>query len=351
MKRANGTGSIVKLSGHRRNPYSVRVSGTDRFGQIIQKSIGYYRTASEAQEALDEYNRRKKVGETPKTESLNITVQQIYDAWSAHEFKHLKPASVSSHQAAWNQRVSRFSDRKMRDMTLDEWQSILDEDEDAGKSQSLINNDAILIKALYTYAMERDIVMKDYSAYLDIPSVNPKRANGAFSDLQIHELVQLANNGFPWADTALILCYTGFRISELLELTKKSYHEEHGGYLQGGKKTASGKNRIIPVHPKIKPFLANRLLESTDMIISNNGTSLSSDWYRRNAFPPIATQLNCPNATPHWCRHTFATMLHNAGCDSLTTKWLMGHSTATDITARYTHENIEKLRQAVLKLT
>ena len=66
----------------------------------------------------------------------------------------------------------------MRSMTLDEWQLILDEDEDEGRSQSLINNDAILIKALYSYSMERDIVGKDYSADLDIPSVGAKRPPG-----------------------------------------------------------------------------------------------------------------------------------------------------------------------------
>ena len=35
----------------------------------------------------------------------------------------------------------------MRDVTLDEWQTLLDEDEDAGLSQSSINNNALLIKA------------------------------------------------------------------------------------------------------------------------------------------------------------------------------------------------------------
>ena len=37
MKRANGSGSIVKLSGNRRRPYMVRVSARDEYGHIVQR--------------------------------------------------------------------------------------------------------------------------------------------------------------------------------------------------------------------------------------------------------------------------------------------------------------------------
>lgn len=93
---------------------------------------------------------------------------------------------------------------------------------------------------------------KDYSAYLDIPSVDPKRKKGAFTDLQMAKLEKLAAEGFPWADTVLMLCYTGFRISEFLALTRFSYNQAEN-YLQGGTKTRAGKDRIVPVHPKIAP--------------------------------------------------------------------------------------------------
>lgn len=116
-----------------------------------------------------------------------------------------------------------------------------DEDEDAGLSQSSINNNALLIKALCCYAMEQDIIGKDYSQYLDVPSVGAKHPRDTLNDFQLAQLEQLAAVGIPWADTALMLCYTGFRVSEFLQLTRFSYHPEDGGYLQGGLKTAAGK--------------------------------------------------------------------------------------------------------------
>lgn len=350
MKRANGTGSVVKLSGNRRRPWAVKVAAQNQYGHVIQKVVSYHEKASEAQLALEEYNRNRGSGTAPSVDKLSLTVAEVFEAWKAREYRKLKPASITSHNAAWNKRVSRFSARKMRDLTLDELQALLDDDEDAGLSQSSINNDAFLIKALYNYAMERDIVGKDYSKYLDIPSVGAKRPRDALNDLQLAKLTQLAADGFPWADTALMLCYTGFRVSEFLQLTRFSYHPEDGGYLQGGLKTEAGKNRIVPVHPKIRPYLLARLEQGGDTVIcGEDGAPISSLKYREH-FHPIAEQIGAPDATPHWCRHTFATQLHTSKADPLTVKWLMGHSTKSDITAHYTHGTIEVLKEAILLL-
>lgn len=347
MKRANGTGSVVKLSGNRRRPWAVKVSGRNKYGHVIQRIVSYHEKAADAQLALEEYNRTRLSGTAPSVDKLALTVADVFEAWSAREYRKLKPASIASHNAAWNKRVSRFGPRKIRDMTLDEWQSLLDEDEDAGRSQSTINNDAMLIKALYGYAMERDIVGKDYSRYLDIPTVGAKRPRNALNDLQLAQLIQLAADGFPWADTALMLCYTGFRVSEFLQLTRFSYHPEDGGYLQGGLKTESGRNRIVPIHPKIRPYLMAWMDKGGDTIICDeNGRPLSRERYREY-FHQIADRLGAPDITPHWCRHTFATLLHSAKADPLTVKWLLGHSTKSDITAHYTHETIGALKEAI----
>ncbi len=347
MKRANGTGSVVRLSGNRRRPYAVKVSGRDRYDQIVQKIISYHERVADAQKALEAYLTAQAAGIAPAVDKLDVTVGEVFEGWKAREYRKLKVASISSHNAAWNKRISRFKDRKMRSMTLDEWQSILDEDEDAGLSQSSINNDAILIKALYSYSMERDIVGKDYSRYLDVPSVGVKQARAALDDLQVVRLSELASAGIPWADTALMLCYTGFRVSEFLSLTRFSYHPENGGYLQGGLKTSAGKNRIVPVHQAIRPYLSAWLKKNGETIIcSEQGTPIPSDRYREY-FHTVMERIGAQNATPHWCRHTFATRLHIAKVDPLTVKWLLGHSTKSDITAHYTHETIGELVDAV----
>ena len=121
MRRANGTETVVKLSGNRRRPYAVRVSQRDKYGQIVQKALGYFATAREAQEALDEHNRLKAQGLAPAINQMSMTVGQVYEAWSARAYAKVGPQAVCGYAAAWKMRISRFADRKMRDMTLDEW--------------------------------------------------------------------------------------------------------------------------------------------------------------------------------------------------------------------------------------
>ncbi len=39
--------------------------------------------------------------------------------------------------------------------------------------------------------------------------------------------------------------------------------------------------------------------------------------------------------------------IHTAKADPLATKWLLGHSTKSDITEHYTHETIAVLKEAI----
>ena len=105
----------------------------------------------------------------------------------------------------------------MREITLDELQAVVDRDEKAGLSKSSIQNDKSLMKALFRFAMERDIVMKDYSEFVELPSVGAKHEKGAFTDIQLKQIENLAAEGFPYADSVLMLCYTGFRITEIIK--------------------------------------------------------------------------------------------------------------------------------------
>lgn len=355
MKRANGTGTIVKLSGNRRRPYLIKIPARDSRERIIQKPLSYHATLREAQAALDKYNNDKVNRLTPASEMLNYTVQDVYDGWSSREYKKMeekeRTSSLGQYRAAWNKRISRYASYKMRETTLDMWQSILDEDEDKGCSQSLINIDAFLIRRLYSYAMERDIITKNYAQYLDIPSVDPKVLKGTLNDLQLTQLENMAADGVPWADTVLMLCYTGYRITEFLTLSKFNYHPEQDGYFSAGIKTQAGRDRIVPIHPKVKDYFLRRMAQGGKFIVvDEDGKALTPQAYRVHAFNPIVKALGVPEATPHWCRHTFNTRLHAKEVDEITRKLLMGHSLRNDVNAMYTHPEVKTLAAAIRKL-
>ena len=345
MKRANGTGSIIKLQGNRRKPFVVKIPARDNRGYVVQNVLGYYHSSPEAQAALEAYNVNKNTRAAPAPDNLTMSLQAVYDLWSARKYAKAGAASVVSYKASWK-RLSALAPQIMRNITVDQLQAVIDHDEAADLSRSSINNDRLLMRALYAFAMERDIVAKDYSAFVEIPSVGPKYEKGVFDDLQMKKLEQMAADGFPWADTVLMLCYTGFRITEFLTLTPFSYNAE-GDYLRGGIKTEAEKNRVVPVHPKIKPYLLRRLsMGGQTIICQEDGRPLVTHRYRDNFFHHVVAELGIPGATPHWCRHTFASRLHAAGAAELARKRLLGHANK-DVTEDYTHTDIAQLTAAI----
>lgn len=342
MRRANGTGSIVNLGPNRRRRYAVRVSYLERPGLWRQKYLSYHRTAREAQDALDKY---LAANQTPQT--LAATWGEVYQQWSVKKYQKAGPASISSYKASWL-RLSRLEKRAMKTITIDDLQAIIDQDEKDGLSKSSIYNDKMLMKAMYKYALEREIVSRDLSAFVELPSVGAKVEKGALSESHIDALRGLAEGGFPYADTALILCYTGFRVSELLDLTPSSYHPE-GPYLQGGMKTAAGRDRIVPIHPTIQPHIEAWLAKGGERIIcSETGGSLPYQAYRK-LFSSIAEKLGVPQATPHWCRHTAASRMKLYGVDDLAIKRILGHADA-NVTEHYTHVDIDFLSREIRKV-
>ncbi len=347
MRRPNGTGSVTKMPGNRRKPYAVRIPARDRKGRVVQKYLSFHTTQKEAWAALEAYQAQLAAGGAPAPEDIGVTLAQVYDLWSARKYAKAGKASIVSYRASWR-RVSRFGSTPVRNIGIDQWQSVIDADEQNGASKSTVNNDLTLMRALSMYALERDWISKDYTQFVKLPEIGAKYEKGAFTRIEVEKLSRMAVDGIPGADAALVLCYTGFRINEFLTLTRFSY-DDKAHTLTGGSKTAAGKNRVVPIHPRIQPYIDKWIAEGRDTIYTRKGKAVSSAAFRKTIFAPLMEKLEKPAATPHWCRHTFASMLHAAGADELNIKRLMGHADE-NVTEHYTHTDLDALTKTILMI-
>lgn len=59
------------------------------------------------------------------------------------------------------------------------------------------------------------------------------------------------NNNEPWVDSILIYIYSDWRVSELILMSTEDIDLKVRTF-KGGLKTSAGKNRIVPLHSKIK---------------------------------------------------------------------------------------------------
>ena len=140
----------------------------------------------------------------------------------------------------------------------------------------------------------------------------------------------------------LILIYSGFRISAIKTL--KIDLEE--GYFQGGVKTRASKNRIVPIHPLIRPAVVRLLKVNSGQLLPQSTVIF------RKQMRELLERMNIPAThTPHDCRHTFSWLCDKYGVDMFTKKVLMGHSLGTSVTENtYGHRNLEELRAEIEKI-
>ncbi len=335
----------MDLGPRRRRRYGVRVSYSDRPGHYKQRYLGYYATVKEAQAALDEYNAE---GRTP--EARGITLGEVYEQWSERKFRKIGQSAQKGYNNAWA-RLSVLKDKEMAFITLDDLQGVVDAQEREGIAPGTIVKYKSLMGALYRHAMERDIVSKDWSQFVELPKAEARVKKDALTEEQVSKVREMAEAEVPWADTVLLLCYTGFRISEFLALTPDSFHRKGDiCWLQGGMKTEAGKNRVVPVHPSVQGYLEAWLRKGGKRLICGPlGGGIGDSDYRADCFSPIVEALGVPEASPHWCRYTAASRMRMAGVDPVAIKRILGHADA-DITGHYTKVTVEYLFQEMKKV-
>lgn len=338
MKRANGNGSITKVSDNRRKPYKVTITkGWDvNTGKQLKKVLGYYFTQKEANKALADYL------DTPyDLELANTTFKEVYEKWSKIKYPKVSHSAILGYQSAYNN-VEKLHNMKIKDIKARHLQEAID---NCSKGQATKKKIKFLFGQMFAYAMQNDIITKDYSEFVDIGKASEESKREPFSNKEI-ELLWKHIDDIEFIDTILIMIYSGFRIGELLELEIKNI-DLVNMTMTGGLKTEAGKNRLVPIHPKIFPLIEKRYNKDNQYLIINfKGKKMKYDNYYKEKFIPIMEQLNMKHR-PHDCRHTFATLLSNANANATAIKKMIGHESYATTEKIYTHKDIEELRKNV----
>lgn len=350
MRLPNGYGSIHKIDGNRRRkPWRARVAagaevdyetGTAKAKYI---TIGYFETEAEALAALAEYHK------SPFTlEAAEATFLDVVNAW---ELKKYPDASVSAQKAynAAKKNCTPIHAIKMRDIRTEQLDNLMNSIEGGRSVQVRLKS---YLGQIYKYAMERDIVQKNYA---DFVKVKTKDEGTKRTDIPAEDRAKLwqeANKGNTIAQIALIYIYTGFRATELLDMQKENVDLE-ARIMVGGLKTDAGRDRHVPIHKCILPFVETFMQTEGEHLLTQERkgkvTPYTYSSFFRTHWQPCMEQLGMLQYTPHYCRHTCATMMREANIEEDIRKLILGHSTQ-DITDRYTHINDSMLVEAIDKL-
>lgn len=329
MKAPNGYGGISKQSGRRRKPYVVRLTiGHNEKGYPIYKILGYFKTRYEANLALADYHKQPY-----DLDLRTITVNEVFQ--KAHDrAKNLSQSLLRVHKYTFNKHIApKIGNIPYIEVKLSAMQNVCDTCE---KPTAKIHTKNVF-SFMDKYAMEHDIITKSYSQFITLEHYETQKPREVFTYEEIATLWELSDE--LTARIILVYLYTGFRKNELAEMTKENYRD---GYLIGGMKTKAGKNRIVPIHHKIKPIIDEFMESDKDTLLPKTSRKLLEV-----TIPNFCLKHLDKRHILHECRHTFITELNKRHADPICIDRLAGHASGLIGHDIYTHKNLQDLQTAI----
>ena len=367
-RRPNNSGTVVKLSGKRRNPYCARVMSDERdiiTGKKKQICIGTFATREEALNALSLYS-LKKSNSISNEEARNIapnlfdriqektkkhipTFKDIYHILDEEEFSKLSKSARNGY-GSWIKHFETIYNRPIDNITLADLQYVFDNDKSKGGTQMHMK---VLCSKIFKYAVIHQYIPRDfdYTSYIRTAEFKQSTKHYPFT---VDEVKKLQSVDTSEAHILLIYIYTGLRAGELLHINRDNIHidekcDDDGterliSYMITGSKTKAGKNRIVPIHDDIKQFVIDELLKPDKRLIDCTYVSLNN-----TILVTVNGYLKATH-TMHDTRQTFASLCQLYKVDVYARKKILGHK-LKDITFDiYTTASKNKLYEEVNKI-
>lgn len=371
----NAYGSIRYLGKNRTNPYAVHPPSedTDDKGNYLRpKALCYvddwyvgfavlnayhagtyqpgdelkfkqYRSVSDTdldafcQRLLTDFSAHAFVeSEAKKEEKTFAEVYEAFYDWKyvQNESRKLSKQSKDSTKAAYRHCTALY-DKIYKDLRHADFQKCIN---NCPRKSATKENIALLLKQMGDYAELYDITERSYATKLSVPA-NDDEHGVPFNDDELRILWQHKNDAV--VQFILIMCLSGYRIAAFKTL--KVDLQNHS--FRGGLKTASGKDRIVPIHSSIQDFVAERMTAYNGFLLPESVTLFRQKMY------DVLEQVGIAKHTPHDCRHTFSRLCEKYGVNENDRKRMLGHAFSGDITnAIYGHRTIEDLRAEIEKI-
>lgn len=322
LKRANGTGTVYKLSGRRKRPW---VAAKNRI------TIGYCETRTEALLALEHVSGKKL------TEQYNMTFKDVFEGWKEEHYKTVGTKSVSSYDRAYDV-FEPLHGQRFRALRTRDFQAVMDQY--SGRSYSMLAKLKNLIMQMSQWAIREEICTTNFAKFVQLPEKG-KKEKEIFTDTEIKKL---EDDGSEAAQIVLMLIYTGMRIGELFALPLEDYHET---YVIGGSKTDAGRERVIPIRPKARQYFAAFAAKGGPLLLSKYKGQHDPDNFRKRDYYPLLARLGIEKKTPHATRHTYASQAVKHGVQPELLQKILGHADYSTTANIYTHIDVDTLVKSV----
>lgn len=350
-KKSNGMGSIYKEKNpNLKKPWVAKVSDGGK-----RLNLGYFETEAEAQEAINEFKRLKEEGISKSGSIFERTFGDVYNSMVKEYLKLNDPSRsrIMGFHSTEKHLTDTIKNTKMNRLNFETWQNFFTDLKGQGLGYSTIKRIRTDCSLAYTFAQNRGYNNVCYPKNVNIGKSPRKGQAKIFTHEEIWKLACFHNVGNDAAqfavDTALVMIYSGVRISELLGIKNENIHFSESYFDITEAKTEAGV-RQVPMHEAIKPIIQKYYDKNNVYLFSMpNKKRYTYANYRDSYWDRLRDRLNWDeDMTPHNCRKTCASLLKEFKCDMTYEKLILGHEGALDLTEKtYIHVEPKELVKAI----
>lgn len=341
MKLPNGFGSITHLTGNRRRPWAVRKSVDGH-----QKYLAFFHTYSDALSYLADYNKNFAVYAPAST-----TFADIYQLDMRERRRRIVSITAKNYDTAFA-KCTAIANRPLLSITVADLQAVINRLQHTDVGYATQKRVRQVMHNVYKYAVKYQLLPPsgDISRFVDVDIPRRKYKKTPFITRQINRVKAIADDDknplSPWAKCVVMMCYSGPRPSEFLNVKKSDVKLYNRTYKIRHSKTKAGQNRIVPISKKVLAYYGWWMSHpGKTLITTNDGKPLTYSQFRRH-FNAVMTAAHCHH-TPHECRHTCATWLDDKGANKIAIKRILGHAIQDVTDGIYTHKNVRQLKKAI----
>lgn len=288
------------------------------------------------------------IGDKINTSLRDILFKDLYELWLNEHSPYVSNSRVVTYNVSFKH-CALLHNKKVKDIRCLQIKEVINSIDREPTKKTV----KILLNMLFDYALENEIVDKNYARITKINAdfnkvFNPHRS------LKDEEIQVILNHSYlNVARMILIQCFTGLRPGELMLLRLDNIHLEEM-YFIGGLKTKAGINRTVPIHPFIYEFIKDFYMEakkynSEYLILNDHHKHLTYKNYLLK-FKDFCKNHDLHDLRPHDCRKYFVTQAKKVKMDEYALKRIVGHE-INDITEKvYTERSIDWLKEEIRKI-
>ncbi len=262
---------------------------------------------------------------------------------------------------------------------INEW-SVMNTNTGRPSSRTSLKEMKLAASQIFQMAIDNRIIDYNPAKAIKIPKKEEESSRRALTD---EEQQWIVNTPHRAQRMAMVMLYAGLRRGEIIPLTwadflrdKKALNVNKSASLEEGKlvvkpHTKNGRDRVVYIPDNLFDYLCEEFkkAESIYMFPSAKGDMMTTNSFRRlwdsymtelnlkyakvpinarkptSKYDPIKFPMLIPGFTPHWLRHTYATMLYHSGIDVLAARDQLGHKDIETTLQIYTHlDELHKTR-------